>query len=94
MDCDDNSLDNCSGIKLVALSASISAILAENLSLDDQNVVSNILSSIGQNLALIAAQNSKYQSCIESFKDSNTTNTTNTTNTNNPNNTTTASTKF
>lgn len=69
MELDDKLLDNCDGVKLVALSSSIAVLLAQNLNLDDQNVVGNLLTGIGQNLLIIAAQNSKYQSCIQSCKD-------------------------
>ncbi|MDD2376560.1 MAG: hypothetical protein PHD15_00825 [Clostridia bacterium] len=66
-----NSLDNCDGIKLVALSASISALLAEYLNLDDQNVIGNVLCGIGQNLLIIAAQTSKNQNCLQARDDKN-----------------------
>lgn len=65
----DNLLDNCDGIKLVALSATIASFLAENLSLDDQNVIGNLLLGVGQNLVIIASQNSKYQNCIQTCED-------------------------
>jgi len=66
-----NLLDNCEGIKLIALSASVSTLLAENLSLDDQNVVGNVLLGIGQNLIIIAAQATKNQNCIQACNDEN-----------------------
>jgi pantothenate kinase len=72
MDSTENLLDNCDGIKLVAIAASISALLAENLNLEDQNIVASIFSAIGQNLSVIAAQNSKFQICVQACKDSKT----------------------
>ena len=69
MECENNTLDNGEGIKLVAISGAISALLAEYLNLNDQNVIGNILCGIGQNLLIVAAQNSKYLSCIEELKD-------------------------
>ena len=66
-----NSPDNCTGIKLVALSASISTLLAENLSLNDQNIIGNVLQGIGQNLLIIAAQGSKNMSCLKVNDDNN-----------------------
>ena len=65
MESENNSPDNREGIKLVALSASISTLLAENLSLNDQNVVGNVLTGIGQNLLIIAAQGSKNEDCLQ-----------------------------
>lgn len=65
----DELLNNCEGIKLIALSTSIATILAQNLDLDNQNVIGNLLQGIGQNLLIIAAQNSKYQNCIQKCND-------------------------
>jgi|GEM_PF-2299181 len=71
MESKENLLDNCTGAKLVALTASIAALLAEQLSLDDQNVIGNVFCGLGQNLLVIAAQNSKYQSCVQACNDKN-----------------------
>lgn len=68
MNCKDNLLNNSNGIKLVTLSAYFASVLAEKLSIDDQNVMGSFLSAVGQNLSLIAAQNSKNADCIENNK--------------------------
>lgn len=66
-----NLFDNCEGYKLMVLAAAIAGMLAENLSSDDQNVLGNVLQAIGQNLAIISAQNSKTQNCIQNSKNDN-----------------------
>jgi hypothetical protein len=71
MEAENSSLDICDGIKLVALTASLSALLAENLSLDDQNVVGNVLLGVGQNLLIVAAQTSKNQNYLQACNDKN-----------------------
>lgn len=71
MNSNDNLLNNCCGIKLVTLSAALAGFIAEDLSLNDQNLLGNLLCGIGQNLLTIAAQNSKFQSCIQACKDNN-----------------------
>jgi len=71
MECENNTLDNSEGIKLVAISGAISVLLSEHLNLDDQNVIGNVLATISQNLLTIAAQNSKYLSCVEALNDKN-----------------------
>ena len=72
MECKENLLDNCDGFKLITLISSLSSVLAKNLSLDDQNLFGNILLGTGQGLLIIAAQNTKYQNCIQACKDNNT----------------------
>ncbi len=69
MDSSKNLMDNCEGYKLITLATSIAIFLAENLSLDDQNVIGNLIVGVGQNLLIIAAQNSKFQGCIQTCKD-------------------------
>lgn len=47
---------NCpSGCELVTLASTLSCILSKNLSLDDINILASFLSSLGDNLATIAA---------------------------------------
>lgn len=64
MESKNGTIDNCDGYKLITVATSIAIFLAENLSLDDQNVLGNLIVGVGQNLLIIAAQNSKYNDCV------------------------------
>lgn len=68
MNCKYNLIDNSDGIKLIAVATYFSSVLAEKLSVDDQNVIGNFLLGVGQNLLIIAAQNSKNANCSENNK--------------------------
>ncbi len=66
-----NLFDNCDGYKLLVLAVAIAGMLAESLSLDDQNVLGNLLQAVGQNLQVIAAQNSKNQNIVDACNEKN-----------------------
>lgn len=50
-----NSCNSPSGCELVTLASTLSCIIAKNLSIDDINILASFLSSLGDNLATIAA---------------------------------------
>ena len=50
-----NSCKLLSGCELVTLASTLSCIIAKNLSTDDINILASFLSSLGDNLATIAA---------------------------------------
>ena len=51
-------LSDLSGCNLIGLASSLSILLGENLSANELNILSAFLSSLGDNLALIAAAKS------------------------------------
>ncbi len=56
---------NClSGCELVTLASTLSCIIAKNLSLDDINILAGFLSSLGDNLATIAAVESACEDSV------------------------------
>lgn len=70
-DVTENLFNNCDGYKLLVLAVAIAGVLAESLSADDQNVLGNLLQAVGQNLQVIAAQNSKNQNIVDACNEKN-----------------------
>lgn len=49
-------LNNLSGCDLIALSSSLSIILGENLSADETAILASFVTSLGDNLAILATK--------------------------------------